>query len=156
VDGSLIENDPDSATLAGASVAITGGFAAGDTLGFVNQLGITGSYNSATGVLTLSGNSQPSDYQVALRSVTFSTGASASAGTRTISFTANDGLASGNTATKDINVTASGGGSLAFNSSVSSPLQSAISSAAVSPATSSSSSLTVVASASTMKRSSVH
>ena len=34
---------------------ISTGFLAGDTLNFTNQNGITGSYNAATGVLTLSG-----------------------------------------------------------------------------------------------------
>jgi hypothetical protein len=143
VDGSLIETDPDSATLTGATVAITGGsFVSGDTLGFVNQLGITGSYNPGMGVLTLSGNAQPSDYEVALRSVTFSTGAGASAGTRTISFTANDGLASGNTATKDIDVMAppapaAGGGSLEFASTAapSSMTSASVLNAAISPVT---------------------
>jgi hypothetical protein len=86
---------------------------AGDTLAFTNQLGITGSYSTASGVgvLTLTGTAPPSDYQVALRAVTFSTSSGAAAGTRTISFTANDGAGNGNTATKDIIVSASGGGS---------------------------------------------
>jgi hypothetical protein len=55
-------------------------------------------------VLTLSGSAIPLDYQVALRAVTFSAGPGAPAGTRTISFTVNDGLANGNTAPKQITV----------------------------------------------------
>ena len=44
--------DIDSPSLAGATVAITSSFAAGqDVLGFTNQLGITGATTPATGVL---------------------------------------------------------------------------------------------------------
>jgi hypothetical protein len=122
VDGAATVTDPDSATLTGATVSITSGFTAGDTLAFTNQLGISGSYNSASGVLTLTGTAPPSDYQVALRAVTFSTGSGAPAGTRTISFIANDGgPGTGNIATKNINISAGGGGSLQFASSLSAP-----------------------------------
>ena len=37
--------------LASATVSISSGFFTGDTLNFTNQNGITGSYNSGTGVL---------------------------------------------------------------------------------------------------------
>ena len=68
----LALSDVDSATLTGATVSITGNFTAGqDVLGFVDQNGITGSYNAATGVLTLSGTATVADYQAALRSVTY-------------------------------------------------------------------------------------
>jgi VCBS repeat-containing protein len=85
-------------TLAGATVTISSGLRSGeDSLGFTNQNGITGSYNSGTGVLTLTGTSSVANYQAALRSVTYkdSNGLTATA-TRTISFQVNDGLASAN------------------------------------------------------------
>ena len=41
--------------LTGATVTISTGFISGDTLNFTTQNGITGSYNTATGTLTLSG-----------------------------------------------------------------------------------------------------
>ena len=104
VDGALTATDPDTANMTGATVSITSGFAAGDTLGFVNQLGVTGNFNAATGVLTLSGSAVPNDYKIALRAVTFSNGSTAAAGTRTISFSLNDGAAVSNTATKQISV----------------------------------------------------
>ena len=85
-------------------MSVTGGFASGDTLGFVNQLGISGSFNAATGVLTLTGAAVPHDYEIALRAVTFSTSSGAAAGTRTFSFSLNDGAASSNVATKQISV----------------------------------------------------
>ena len=40
-------------------------------LGFTNQNGITGSFNAATGVLTLTGSATVANYQTALRSVTY-------------------------------------------------------------------------------------
>ena len=44
--------DPDNSTLIGGFVSISGGFqSAEDSLQFTNQLGITGSYDAATGVL---------------------------------------------------------------------------------------------------------
>jgi VCBS repeat-containing protein len=74
-------------------VRISGGFTAGDELIFVNQNGITGSYNAGTGVLTLSGAATESEYQTALRSVTFrstSEDPTLNSGTRTISFSVTD------------------------------------------------------------------
>ena len=53
LDSSLTLSDADNTTLAGATVSITSGFFAGDTLNFTNQNGISGSYDSGTGVLTL-------------------------------------------------------------------------------------------------------
>jgi hypothetical protein len=116
IDGSMTLVDPDSAVLVGAKVKITGGFTAGDTLGFNNQGGVSGSYSPGTGVLTLTGSATPLDYQVALRAVTFST--SAGAGVRTITFQADDnatpGTPDGNIATKTVSVIASGSGAAVF------------------------------------------
>ena len=56
IDSSLSLSDVDSANIVGATVAITGGFVSGqDQLAFANANGITGVWNSSTGVLTLSG-----------------------------------------------------------------------------------------------------
>jgi VCBS repeat-containing protein len=110
ITSSLTVSSPDTTTLAGATVTISSGFAASeDSLSFTNQNGITGSYNSSTGVLTLSGTASVANYQTALRSVTFSdlNGASPSTGNRVISFQVDDGLAShnlSNVATRTINV----------------------------------------------------
>ncbi len=96
LDAALTVSDADNTTLAGATVSISAGFFAGDTLNFTDQNGITGSYDSGTGVLTLTGSASVANYQTALRSITFSSasdnptsfGANTS---RTISWTANDG-----------------------------------------------------------------
>ncbi|SHF23120.1 YDG domain-containing protein [Alkalibacter saccharofermentans] len=45
----------------------------GDRLHFSNAYGITGTYSSVTGILSLSGTTTPANYQAALRSVAFST-----------------------------------------------------------------------------------
>ena len=45
-----------------------------DSLSFTNQNGITGTYNSGTGVLTLTGTTTVANYQTALRSVTYTNG----------------------------------------------------------------------------------
>ncbi len=89
VTSTLTVSSIDDANLAGATVTISSGFApAEDSLSFTSANGITGSYNSSLGVLTLTGTSTRADYQAALRSVTYSDpdGASPTTGTRTISF----------------------------------------------------------------------
>ncbi|HEX2941257.1 MAG TPA: Hint domain-containing protein, partial [Rhodopila sp.] len=73
LDTGLTVTDPDSGgNLTGATVSITSGFLSGDTLTFTDQNGITGSYNSATGVLTLTGTATIAQYQTALQSVGYS------------------------------------------------------------------------------------
>jgi Ca2+-binding RTX toxin-like protein len=88
--------DIDSPNLTGASVSITG-FASGeDLLDFTDQNGIVGLFNSATGILTLSGASSVANYEAALRSITYQNN-SANAGSPTRTFTVNvsDGQATG-------------------------------------------------------------
>ena len=92
IDTTLTVTDPDSLDLVGATVAITAGLAAGDVLGFVNQNGITGSYDATTGVLTLIGVASLANYQAALRSVTYANPSDNPAdAARTISFQVDDG-----------------------------------------------------------------
>ena len=92
----------------GATVQITGNYANGqDVLSFTNQNGITGSWNTTTGELTLTGSATKAQYEAALRSVTYhNTSEDPSTATRTISFTVNDGDANSNTQTRDITFTA--------------------------------------------------
>ncbi|KVE33189.1 hypothetical protein WI93_24530 [Burkholderia vietnamiensis] len=109
VDAGITISDPSSASASTATVRITN-VQSGDQLSFVAQNGITGSYNSATGVLTLTGSGSPSlaSWQTALRSITFfSTQASPnlSTTTRTVSFSFNDGTEASNVATRTITVT---------------------------------------------------
>jgi len=93
LDASLSISDVDSATLTGAIVRISAGYAgAEDALAFSNQLGITGSWDGATGILTLSGTASVADYATALRSVTYvNTSDDPSIAARTVEFVVNDG-----------------------------------------------------------------
>src|SRR6185369_894338 len=105
IDSGLTVTDADSTDLTGATVAITAGFvSAEDTLAFANQLGITGSYNSGTGVLTLSGTTSVANYQTALRAVTYQNGSDNPTASRTITFSATDGSSTGQ-ATRGIAIT---------------------------------------------------
>src|SRR5439155_983830 len=98
IDTVITAFDVDSASLAGATVTITGNFVAGqDFLGFTNQNGITGNYNASTGVLTLTGQATVAQYQAALQLVTyFNSSDNPSSLTRTISYQVNDGSAQNN------------------------------------------------------------
>jgi hypothetical protein len=127
LDGALKVTDASSATLASATVSIGSGFVVGgDTLNFTNQNGIVGSYNSATGVLTLSGTASLANYQAALESVTY--GFTPANGNptrngpfgRTIDWTINDGTTSSSTATSTLRTvhvpaTVTAGGSATFS-----------------------------------------
>ena len=108
IDSGLTLSDADSTQLTGATVAITSGFVAGqDVLGFANQSGITGSYNTGTGVLTLSGSASVAQYQAALRSVTYANSSDAPAtAPRSIGFSASDAWVSSTVATRSVTVTA--------------------------------------------------
>ncbi len=98
VTNTLTVTDPDSITLVGATVTISAGLVnTEDVLGFTNQNGIAGSYNASSGRLTLSGVATVAQYQAALQSVTYNdTNLLPAAGTRTITFQADDGSANNN------------------------------------------------------------
>jgi lipopolysaccharide export system protein LptA len=108
-------SDPDNLTLAGATVAITGGTFAGDSdvlAAATAGTSITASYNAATETLTLTGSDTLADYRTVLNSITFNAGENptdfGSAPTRTLTWTLNDGGASFNLSapqTSTINVT---------------------------------------------------
>ena len=108
IDPGLTVSDVDNTNLTGATVTISANYANGqDVLGFTNQLGITGSWTAASGVLTLSGTTTKANYQTALRSVTYvNSSDSPSTLTRTISFVVIDGTANSTAATRDISITA--------------------------------------------------
>ena len=94
VDAGLTISDVDSATLQSATIAIEN-FQSGDTLIFANTLGITGSFNTETGVLTLTGSDTVANYQAALESISYQNlNPDAPTTDRTISFQVNDGSAS--------------------------------------------------------------
>ena len=108
--------DVDSANLIGATVAVTTGYVTGqDVLSYVTALGISRSFNSATGVLTLSGTTTVANYQTALRNVRYinlsndPSNGTAAVTSRTVSFQVDDGGAVSNLSnvvTSNVDVTA--------------------------------------------------
>ena len=91
----LTVSDVDNTSLSGATVTISAGFTSGDSLSFPSQNGITGSYDSGTGVLSLTGTATVADYQAALRSLSYSSTSdnpTVTSANRTISWQVNDGL----------------------------------------------------------------
>ncbi|MGH8380055.1 DUF4347 domain-containing protein [Pseudomonas sp.] len=115
IDSGLTLADSDNVTLASATVSITGNLqTAEDRLAFTNNpatMGnISGSYNAATGELTLTsagGTATLTQWQAALRSVTYTNLSDApSTATRTVSFQINDGNLDSTVATKAVSVTA--------------------------------------------------
>ncbi|MEZ6087265.1 MAG: hypothetical protein R3C05_04400 [Pirellulaceae bacterium] len=104
ITSTLTVTDVDDTNMESAVVQITGNYANGeDVLAFVDQNGITGSWNATNGTLTLTGSATKADYITALRSITYNnTSENPSAATRTVSFNVNDGDANSNTVTRDI------------------------------------------------------
>jgi VCBS repeat-containing protein len=109
VSPGLTVSSTDASTLASATVKVAAGFAGRqDVLAFTSQPGISGSYDAASGVLTLSGDAPLASYQAALRAVTYRDwNAGAATGTRTISFQVEDNAAAhaaSNTLTRGVTV----------------------------------------------------
>ena len=72
ITSTITASDVDNANLAGATVQITGNYQSGqDVLSFADTATITGTWNAATGTLTLSGSDTVANYQAALRAVKY-------------------------------------------------------------------------------------
>jgi hypothetical protein len=104
LDAGLTVTDAAAASLAAATVSISAGFAQGDMLSVGSpQTGITSSYNAATGVLALSGAASLAAYQTELDSITYAS-PQATASSRTISWSVNDGVNASNPVTSSVSV----------------------------------------------------
>ena len=92
VSSTITATDFDSANLSGATIQITGNYQNGqDFLQFTDTATIVGSFDAATGILTLSGVDTVANYQTALRSITyFNSSSNPSLSQRTVSFTVTD------------------------------------------------------------------
>ncbi len=91
LEPALLLSDADDTQFDQAVIRIGAGFVAGDHLLFVDQNGISGTYDGNTGVLKLSGVASAAAYQAALRSIRFdSTSDSPGDASRTISWTVRD------------------------------------------------------------------
>ncbi len=109
INDALTLNDDDDSNLESATISISAGFVSGqDVLAFSDTQTITGSFNSSSGVLTLTGTDSVTNYEAALRSVTYQNteGDDPNLSARTISFVVNDGSAASTTLTSTVNVTA--------------------------------------------------
>jgi hypothetical protein len=106
VSTSIKVSDLDHANLGAATVQITGNYQAGeDVLSFVDMANIKGTWDAQAGKLILRGTSTVATYQRALRAVKYrNTSANPSTATRTVWFTAYDGLIPSNTLTRNITV----------------------------------------------------
>ena len=72
IDENLVVQGPTDAEIATATIAITAFSVGNDSLQFTNTSGITGTFNAATGIMTLVGSGNLAAWQAALRSVRFS------------------------------------------------------------------------------------
>ncbi len=92
IDSSLTLSDVDDTHIESASIIISSGFTSGeDTLSFTDTANISGSYNVATGVLTLTGSDTLANYEAALESIRYNnSSANPNTGNRPISWVVND------------------------------------------------------------------
>ena len=108
ITSKITVKDADDVLLVSANVWISQNYQNGkDLLLFTDNNGITGTWNTETGVLSLTGSSSVANYQSALRSIKyFNNSNDPSVVARTVSFIVNDGSANSNIVTRQITVTA--------------------------------------------------
>ncbi|HJT25282.1 MAG TPA: hypothetical protein VJ873_11950, partial [bacterium] len=110
VDTTAFVSDATSPNIAAVTVSVSSGFLSGDLLSVsTGGTSITSSYNSSTGVLTLSGNDTLAHYGTVLRSLTYSCTASnprngGADPSRTLHYSAYDGLITSNTASDSVTI----------------------------------------------------
>ena len=105
ITGSTTVSDVDDTNIESAVVSISSNFSADDVLGFTDQNGISGNYNAANGILSLTGSASLADYQTALQSITYeNTGDDPTDLTRTVTIQVNDGDDNSNLVSRDINL----------------------------------------------------
>ncbi len=97
--------DPNITPIQSATVQINNYSAIEDALEFTNTTGITGNFSVTTGTLTLTGNDTVSNYQAALRSITYvNYSENPDTTDRVVSITVNDGNNNSNTVTRTLAV----------------------------------------------------
>ena len=91
-----------------ATIQITGNYVDGeDVLSFSNTATINGSFDSAAGILTLSGTDSVANYQAALRSVTYENlSDNPQTAAKEVTFIVSDGDADSNAQSRDISIVA--------------------------------------------------
>ncbi len=107
IDPGVSVADIDSPNLTGGTVRLANYVPGQDVLALTPQAGISGNFNAATGVLTLTGTASLAVYQQALRSVTYlNSSSNPSTLSRTVQFSVSDGSSSSNLAPRTIQVSA--------------------------------------------------
>ncbi|MDB2509583.1 Ig-like domain-containing protein [Pseudomonadales bacterium] len=107
IDSSLGVTDSDDSNINSATITVSSGYQSSeDVLAFTNANGISGSWNSGSGVLTLSGSASKANYETALESITYqnTNTADPNNSNRTISWVINDGDANSSAVTSTITV----------------------------------------------------
>ncbi len=99
--------DAEAANLSSMTVSIAS-VAAGDVLTFNAVTGITGAYNSVTGVATFTGSTTLANYQTELASVKYNNTSGGPGSNRTITVVTNDGSLASTAATASITVNTTG------------------------------------------------
>jgi len=109
ISNTLTLTDPGSQTLNRATVQMFPNYFSGeDVLSFTNTLSISGSFDAATGTMTLTGSATAADYQAALRSVMYrDTSNTPNTAIRRFQFVANDGVTTSATTYRYFSVSAS-------------------------------------------------
>jgi hypothetical protein len=108
IDTAIAITDPDSPSLTGATVQITGNHvAAQDVLALASQPGLTSTFDAASGRLTVSGTASVAAYETALEAVAYrNTSDDPSTSPRTVAYAARDAGGFGLSDTHGITITA--------------------------------------------------
>ncbi|MBT7089146.1 MAG: hypothetical protein HN932_01575, partial [Candidatus Marinimicrobia bacterium] len=109
VDNTAVLTDINgSEIIVSAEVQVSGNYHSGeDLLSFSDTLLINSSWNSVTGILTLTGSDTAANYQAALKTVQYhNSSEDPNLASRTISYRVNDGVVDSSTATQIIHLTA--------------------------------------------------
>ena len=107
IDATLTITDVDDTNMKGATITISSGYQSSeDVLAFTNANGITGSWNSGTGVLTLSGSASKANYETAFESITYQNTNTDDPNNsdRTVTWVVNDGTSNSSGVTSTITV----------------------------------------------------
>ena len=109
IDAALTITDVDDTNMASATITVSSGYQSSeDVLAFTNANGITGSWDSSGGVLTLSGSASKANYETAFESISYQNTDTSSPNTsdRTITWVVNDGSTNSSGTTSTISVAA--------------------------------------------------
>jgi len=108
ISSNLVIVEPDNEFISSAKVSISDGYALGeDELLFNNQTGITGLFDSAAGVLSLTGNATAADYEAAIKSIAYQNNSeNPTLNSRLLKVEVSDGFASSNVQEREVKIIA--------------------------------------------------